>query len=170
MRRSISVRGNDTPLTKASMISNLAFLTAPYFPASAPPDPLLMPMNPLAATAFESGASVLEEMRMLKSQVGDIARVCSAVTRGDLSQKVTTPVQGVVMSQLKDVINNMVDKLEQFSKEVTCVIQEVESDSGEVSVPSLEGTWRDLAAVVTKLAAKHIARPEQQQRLSHRVI
>ncbi|KAG5221486.1 hypothetical protein IMY05_C4392000400 [Salix suchowensis] len=35
--------------------------------------------------------------------VGDIARVCSAVTRGDLSQKVTTPVQGVVMSQLKDV-------------------------------------------------------------------
>ncbi|KAG9219473.1 hypothetical protein CCMSSC00406_0005367 [Pleurotus cornucopiae] len=123
--------------------------------ASAPLDPLLMPMNSLAATAFESGASVLEEMRVLKSQVGDIARVCSAVTRGDLSQKVTTPVQGVVMSQLKDIINNMVDKLGQFSKEVARVSQEVDSDSSGVSVPSLEGTWRDLAGVVAKLAAKH---------------
>ncbi|KAJ8697685.1 histidine kinase osmosensor [Pleurotus ostreatus] len=137
------------------MVSNLAFLTAPYFPTSTPPNPLLTPMNPLAATAYESGASVLEEMRMLKSQVGDIARVCSSVTRGGLSQKVTTPVQGMVMSQLKDVINNMVDKLGQFSKEVARL--SCRECSGEVSVPSFEGTWRDLAGIVTKLAAKHIS-------------
>ncbi len=63
---------------------------------------------------------------MLKSQLGDIARVCSAVTRGDLGQRITTPVRGVVMSQLKDVINNMVDKLGQFSNEVTRASQGVE--------------------------------------------
>jgi osomolarity two-component system, sensor histidine kinase NIK1 len=65
------------------------------------------------------------------------------VARGDLSQKITVPVQGVVMVQLKDVINTMVrsffsflffifvpesskvDKLGQFAKEVTRVSQEV---------------------------------------------
>ncbi|RPD58040.1 hypothetical protein L227DRAFT_469196, partial [Lentinus tigrinus ALCF2SS1-6] len=58
-------------------------------------------------------------------QVQDVARVCNAVARGDLSQKITVPVQGMVMIQLKDVINAMVDKLGQFAKEVTRVSQEV---------------------------------------------
>ena len=40
--------------------------------------------------------------------VQDVARVCNAVARGDLSQKITVVVQGVVMVQLKDVINTMV--------------------------------------------------------------
>jgi len=62
----------------------------------------------LAATAFENGMSAGEELRLLKAQVQDVARVCNAVARGDLSQKITVPVQGVVMVQLKDVINTMV--------------------------------------------------------------
>jgi len=62
----------------------------------------------LAAAAFESGMSAVEELRLLKAQVQDVARVCNAVARGDLSQKITVPVQGVVMVQLKDVINTMV--------------------------------------------------------------
>lgn len=65
------------------------------------------------------------ELQLLKDQVQDVARVCNAVARGDLSQKITVPVQGVVMVQLKDVINTMVDKLGQFAKEVTRVSQEV---------------------------------------------
>ena len=86
--------------------------------------------------------SAVEELRLLKAQVQDVARVCNAVARGDLSQKITVPVQGVVMVQLKDVINTMVmnlhscygiranllvkvDKLGQFAKEVTRVSQEV---------------------------------------------
>ena len=52
--------------------------------------------------------SAVEELRLLKTQVQDVARVCEAVARGDLSQKITVPVQGVVMVQLKDVINTMV--------------------------------------------------------------
>jgi osomolarity two-component system sensor histidine kinase NIK1 len=70
--------------------------------------PLVIPMGPLAAAAFESGLSAVEELKLLKAQVQDVARVCNAVARGDLSQKITVVVQGVVMVQLKDVINTMV--------------------------------------------------------------
>lgn len=70
--------------------------------------PLVVPPGPLAVAAFESGMSAVEELRLLKAQVQDVARVCNAVARGDLSQKITVPVQGVVMVQLKDVINTMV--------------------------------------------------------------
>lgn len=70
--------------------------------------PLVVPPGPLVAAAFESGLSAVEELRLLKAQVQDVARVCNAVARGDLSQKITVPVQGVVMVQLKDVINTMV--------------------------------------------------------------
>jgi osomolarity two-component system sensor histidine kinase NIK1 len=70
--------------------------------------PLVVPPGPLATAAFESGMSAVEELRLLKAQVQDVARVCNAVARGDLSQKITVPVQGVVMVQLKDVINTMV--------------------------------------------------------------
>jgi osomolarity two-component system, sensor histidine kinase NIK1 len=70
--------------------------------------PLVIPMGPLAAAAFESGMSAVEELKLLKAQVQDIARVCNAVARGDLSQKITVPIQGVVMVQLKDIINTMV--------------------------------------------------------------
>ena len=70
--------------------------------------PLVVPPGPLAAAAFESGMSAVDELKLLKTQVQDVARVCNAVARGDLSQKITVPVQGVVMIQLKDVINTMV--------------------------------------------------------------
>ena len=70
--------------------------------------PLVVPPGPLAAAAFESGMSAVDELKLLKTQVQDVARVCNAVARGDLSQKITVPVQGVVMIQLKDVINAMV--------------------------------------------------------------
>ena len=76
--------------------------------------PLVVPMGPLAAAAFESGMSAVEELRLLKAQVQDVARVCNAVARGDLSQKITVPVQGVVMIQLKDVINSMVRRFTPF--------------------------------------------------------
>lgn len=70
--------------------------------------PLVVPPGPLTAAAYESGMSAVEELKLLKAQVQDVARVCNAVARGDLSQKITVPVQGVVMVQLKEVINAMV--------------------------------------------------------------
>ena len=77
-------------------------------PASDEGSPLVVPPGPLATAAFESGMSAVEELRLLKTQVQDVSRVCQAVARGDLSQKIEVPVQGVVMVQLKDVINTMV--------------------------------------------------------------
>ncbi|KXN80877.1 Hybrid signal transduction histidine kinase J [Leucoagaricus sp. SymC.cos] len=119
--------------------------------------PMIVPsMGPLAHAAFESGMSAVEELKLLKAQVQDVARVCNAVARGDLSQKITVPVQGVVMVQLKDVINTMVDKLGQFAKEVTRVSQEVGTEGklgGQALVLDVEGTWEKLTGVVNKLAA-----------------
>jgi len=83
----------------------------PYNGTSEDGSPLVVPPGPLVAAAFESGLSAVEELRLLKAQVQDVARVCNAVARGDLSQKITVPVQGVVMVQLKDVINTMVCKV-----------------------------------------------------------
>ncbi|KAI6035900.1 hypothetical protein PISMIDRAFT_686167 [Pisolithus microcarpus 441] len=40
----------------------------------------------LATAAFESGMSAVEELRLLKAQVQDVARVCNAVARSDLSK------------------------------------------------------------------------------------
>jgi len=113
-------------------------------------------MGPLAHAAFESGMSAVEELKLLKAQVQDVARVCNAVARGDLSQKITVPVQGLVMVQLKNVINTMVDKLKLFAREVTRVSQEVGTDGklgGQAHVVDVEGTWRQLTGVVNKLAA-----------------
>lgn len=38
--------------------------------------PLVVPPGPLSAAAFESGMSAVEELRLLKAQVQDVARVC----------------------------------------------------------------------------------------------
>jgi osomolarity two-component system sensor histidine kinase NIK1 len=91
------------------------------------PDPrlLLIPPGPLSAAAFDSGTSAVEELRLLKAQLPDVAHVCEAVANGDLTQKITVPVQGPLMVQIKDLINTMVDKLSQFAKEVTRVSLEV---------------------------------------------
>ncbi|KAF5350073.1 hypothetical protein D9756_009275 [Leucocoprinus leucothites] len=93
-------------------------------------------MGPLAA-AVESGTSAVEELKLLKAQVSDVAR-------------------GVVMVQLKDVVNTMVDGLEQFAKEVMRISQEVGTEGklgGQASMLDLEGTWGELTGVVNKLAA-----------------
>lgn len=42
--------------------------------------PLVVPPGPLAAAAFESGMSAVEELRLLKAQVQDVARVCNVRT------------------------------------------------------------------------------------------
>jgi len=140
-------------LTSSSTLTKLAELQGQVPIATSP---LVVPPGPLAAAAFESGMSAVEELRLLKDQVQDVANVCNAVARGDLSKKITVPVQGVVMVQLKEVINAMVDKLGQFAKEVTRVSQEVGTEGklgGQALVLDVEGTWRELTGVVNSLAA-----------------
>lgn len=56
----------------------------------------------------DGGLNAQDELKLLKDQVQDVARVCNAVANGDLSQKITVEVRSIVMVKLKDAINTMV--------------------------------------------------------------
>jgi len=60
------------------------------------------------------------------------------------------------MTELKDIINSMVDRLKTFAVEVERVSLEVGTQGklgGQAVVEGVEGTWRELTAVVNTLAA-----------------
>jgi HAMP domain-containing protein/CheY-like chemotaxis protein/signal transduction histidine kinase len=90
----------------------------------------------------------------LTNQVRNIALVTTAVANGDLSQKITVEVRGEVLD-LKDTINNMVEKLRVFADEVSRVAREVGTEGrlgGQASVPGVAGTWKDLTDNVNAMA------------------
>jgi signal transduction histidine kinase/HAMP domain-containing protein/ActR/RegA family two-component response regulator len=90
----------------------------------------------------------------LTAQVRDVARVATAVARGDLGQKITVDVKGE-MAELKNTINTMVDELSAFADEVTRVAREVGTEGrlgGQARVPGVGGTWRDLTDSVNFMA------------------
>ncbi|KNZ79125.1 Hybrid signal transduction histidine kinase J [Termitomyces sp. J132] len=89
--------------------------------------------------AVQSLREQADEFHLLKSQVPDVARVCDAVARGDLSQKITVPVHGAIMVQIKDVVNTMVDKLSQFAKEGTRISQKVGMEQHSFSISQGHG-------------------------------
>src|SRR5207302_1020167 len=60
----------------------------------------------------------------LTAQVRNIAKVSTAVAKGDLSQKITVDAKGEIL-ELKNTINIMVDQLNSFAAEVTRVAKEV---------------------------------------------
>ena len=90
----------------------------------------------------------------LTAQVRDIARVTTAVAKGDLTKKVTAKCKGEIL-ELKVTINNMVDQLQQFAQEVTKIAKEVGTDGvlgGQATVHDVEGTWRALTENVNGMA------------------
>src|SRR5215211_7890779 len=90
----------------------------------------------------------------LTSQVRNIAEVTTAVANGDLSQKITVDVKGEVL-ELKNTINNMVDRLRIFADEVTRVAKEVGTEGklgGQAQVPGVAGTWKALTDNVNAMA------------------
>jgi signal transduction histidine kinase/HAMP domain-containing protein/ActR/RegA family two-component response regulator len=90
----------------------------------------------------------------LTGQVRDVARVATAVAKGDLSQKITVDVKGE-MVQLKETINTMVGELSAFADEVTRVAREVGTEGrlgGQARVPRVAGTWKDLTDNVNSMA------------------
>src|SRR6266705_279072 len=60
----------------------------------------------------------------LTNQVRNIALVTTAVANGDLSQKIAVEVRGEIL-ELKNTINDMVEKLRIFADEVSRVAREV---------------------------------------------
>ncbi|HEU4994503.1 MAG TPA: HAMP domain-containing protein [Gemmatimonadaceae bacterium] len=90
----------------------------------------------------------------LTTQVRNIAFVMTAVANGDLSQKISVEVQGEVL-ELKNTINNMVEKLRIFADEVTRVSREVGTEGklgGQAQVPDVAGTWKGLTDSVNAMA------------------
>jgi signal transduction histidine kinase/HAMP domain-containing protein len=108
----------------------------------------------LAGTWRDLTDSVNSMAGNLTGQVRDVARVATAVAKGDLSQKITVDVKGE-MVQLKETINTMVDELSAFADEVTRVAREVGTEGrlgGQARVPGVGGTWRDLTESVNSMA------------------
>src|SRR5436189_3363200 len=60
----------------------------------------------------------------LTNQVRNIAKVTTAVAKGDLSSKITVDAKGEIL-ELKNTINIMVEQLNSFASEVTRVAKEV---------------------------------------------
>jgi HAMP domain-containing protein/signal transduction histidine kinase/CheY-like chemotaxis protein len=90
----------------------------------------------------------------LTAQVRNIAKVTTAVAKGDLSQKITVDAKGEIL-ELKDTINTMVDTLRSFAAEVTRVAKEVGTEGrlgGQADVKGVSGTWKDLTDNVNGLA------------------
>ncbi|WP_299699962.1 HAMP domain-containing protein [uncultured Pontibacter sp.] len=91
----------------------------------------------------------------LTSQVRDIAKVATAVAKGDLSQKITVEVRGEILD-LKENLNQMVDSLNIFADEVTRVAREVGTEGrlgGQANVPKVRGTWKELTDNVNTMAS-----------------
>src|SRR5688572_4990105 len=90
----------------------------------------------------------------LTNQVRNIAKVSTAVAKGDLSQKITVDAKGEIL-ELKNTINIMVDQLNSFAAEVTRVAKEVGTEGklgGQAEVRGVSGTRKDLTDNVNGLA------------------
>lgn len=79
----------------------------------------------------------------LTDQVRNIAQVATAVAQGDLSQKITVEVQGEIL-ELKNTLNTMVDRLNNFADEVTRVAKEVVAGQlgGQAKVEDVAGVLK----------------------------
>ncbi len=91
----------------------------------------------------------------LTTQVRNIAKVTTAVAKGDLSQKISVDARGEIL-ELKNTINTMVDTLNSFSAEVTRVAKEVGTEGklgGQADVKGVYGTWKGLTDNVNAMAA-----------------
>ncbi|OBT47648.1 hypothetical protein VE00_02912 [Pseudogymnoascus sp. WSF 3629] len=91
----------------------------------------------------------------LTTQVREIAKVTTAVAKGDLTKKISVEVRGEILD-LKITINTMVDKLSIFAFEVSKVAREVGTDGtlgGQAKVENVEGKWKDLTENVNTMAS-----------------
>ncbi len=90
----------------------------------------------------------------LTGQVRAIAEITTAVSRGDLTKKITADAQGEIL-ELKNTMNTMVDQLNSFASEVTRVAWEVGTEGklgGQAQVRGNDGTWNTLTRNVNTMA------------------
>ena len=90
----------------------------------------------------------------------EVSRVLEAVANGDLSKKINLQLQGQSLKgefyHIGTIVNQMVDKLNSFSLEVTRVAKEVGTEGtlgGQAKVEGVAGTWKELTDNVNTMAA-----------------
>jgi hypothetical protein len=91
----------------------------------------------------------------LTNQVRSISEVTKAVAYGDLRKTIDVEASGEMLD-LKVTINEMVERLGNFSSEVTRVALEVGTEGrlgGQAKVEGVQGTWKDLTDNVNVRAA-----------------
>jgi signal transduction histidine kinase/DNA-binding response OmpR family regulator/HAMP domain-containing protein len=90
----------------------------------------------------------------LTEQVRGIARVVTAVAKGDLKRELRLEASGEIAT-LVATINDMIDTLSLFADQVSGVARDVGVEGklgGQADVPGAAGIWRDLTNNVNELA------------------
>ncbi|MBI2118957.1 MAG: HAMP domain-containing protein [Elusimicrobia bacterium] len=99
----------------------------------------------------------------LTSQVRNIAQVSTAISAGDLTQKITVDVKGEIL-ELKNTLNKMVDDLNRLANEVSRVAQ-VAGKEGKLNerakVEGVGGSWKNIVDTLNELI-NSIATPVQE--------
>ncbi|KAF6745431.1 hypothetical protein DFP72DRAFT_51964 [Ephemerocybe angulata] len=93
------------------------------------------------------------ELNLLKRQVQDVTRVCSAVALGDLTQSLSVPALGSEMVHLNQEMVGMIANLRQLG-EVSRVVQEVAVEGklgSHALVYNAKGSWKGLMDAVNSL-------------------
>jgi methyl-accepting chemotaxis protein len=81
----------------------------------------------------------------IATPVTEIGRVVTAISRGDLSQKMEIRTAGDIKT-MADTINSMINTLNTFTGEVTRVAREVGTEGklgGQAQVAGVSGIWQD---------------------------
>ncbi|MGH2749376.1 MAG: HAMP domain-containing protein [Actinomycetota bacterium] len=109
------------------------------------------------ANRVDSINSLIDDLRRPTTEV---ARVITAVSEGDLSQKMALEIEGQPVKgeflRIGTAVNSMVDQLSSFADEVTRVAREVGTEGilgGQAKVKGVSGTWKDLTDSVNFMAS-----------------
>ena len=96
----------------------------------------------------------------LTTQVRGIVKIVTAVSKGDLTQKLTLDARGEV-AELADTINRMVDDLNRLASEVSRVARVAGAEgklTERATVSGVSGSWKELADTLNALL-ESIAQP-----------
>lgn len=92
--------------------------------------------------------------RNLTTQVRSISDVTQAIARGDMTKTVQVHAQGEIL-ELKDTINDMVRRLDDWSQSLKRVARDVGVDGkmgGQADTASIAGRWREITLDVNTMA------------------